>query len=68
MKRYAYIQSVNNKKKKTSANKSYIQVVTEDMEVYFFTESELERAQKRAKSNPEDQDLVEVSYERVSPD
>ena len=62
---YAYIQIVENKKKKTSANEKYFQLVTQNNKVYFFTEKEIERAEKRASKNPEDQKLVEVNYEVI---
>jgi hypothetical protein len=62
---YAYIQSVKNKEKKTSASDSYIQLVTQSGKVYFFTEKEVERAEKRASKNSKDQKLIEVEYQVV---
>ena len=62
---YAYIQSVKNKEKKTSASDSYIQLVTQSGKVYFFTGKEIERAEKRASKNSEDQKLIEVEYQVV---
>jgi hypothetical protein len=60
--KYAYLQKVENSKIRTSANSEYTQIVTEDMEVYFFTNDELENAKLRATKNPEDQKLVEITY------
>lgn len=59
---YAYIQSVKNKNKKTSASKEYIQLAIEEGEVYFFTEAEMEQAKARATKNPEDQQLRDVEF------
>lgn len=59
---YAYIQSVENKNKKTSASEEYIQLATEEGGVYFFTEAEMEQAKARAAKNPEDQQLRDVEF------
>jgi hypothetical protein len=60
--KYAYLQKVENSERRTNANSEYTQIVTEDMEVYFFTNDELENAKLRATKNPEDQKLIEITY------
>ena len=60
-KQYAYIQSVTNSGKRTSARGQYIQLVTEDSKVYFFTLSDMKKAKERANKNPEDVYSVEFT-------
>lgn len=64
-KQYAYMQSVTNKQKKSSAATEYIQLITENKKVYFFTERELAKAEERAAKNIEDQQIVEVEYQVI---
>ncbi len=61
-KQYAYIQSVENSGKRTSAGSQYFQVVTEDSSVFFFTESDMKKAKSRAEKNTEDQKLCNVTF------
>ena len=63
--KYAYLTSVENKKRRGNADKTYTVFVTEDFHVYFFTDEELRNAKVRALQNKEDTELVEVSYEIV---
>lgn len=62
-KRYAYLTTVENKKRRGNADKEYTALVTEDMRIFFFTAEEMNRAAKRALQNREDITPVEVSYE-----
>lgn len=62
---YAYLTEVENKKRRANANKVYHALVTEDMQIYFFTEDELRKAQVRALQNREDIEPIEVTYEIV---
>ena len=59
---YAYIQSVTNSGKRTSARGQYIQLVTEDLKVYFFTLSDMKKAKDRADKNTEDQQLRAITF------
>lgn len=61
-KQYAYIQSVENSGKRTSAGLKYFQVVTEDSSVFFFTENDMKKAKSRAEKNTEDQKLCNVTF------
>jgi hypothetical protein len=63
--KYAYLTSVENKKRRGNADKTYTAFVTEDFHVYFFTDEELRRANVRALQNRDDIELVDVSYEIV---
>lgn len=63
--KYAYFTTVENKKRKGNADKTYTAFVTEDLCVYFFTEEDLRCARIRAMQNREDIELVDVSYELV---
>lgn len=63
--KFAYVTKVTNKQKKSNANDTYIQIVTEDLNVYLFTETELDRARQRAEKNPEDLSIKEFEYEIV---
>lgn len=60
---YAIIQSVSNSGKRTSAGTTYIQVVTEEDTVYFFTENDMKKAKNRADKNVEDQVPRSVRFE-----
>ena len=62
-KQYASIQSVDNTGKRTSAGTTYIQVVTEEDDVFFFTENDMKKAKTRAEKNVEDQIPRSVNYE-----
>ena len=57
----AYIKLVNNKKARTSASDKYFQVFSELGEAYLFTQHDMEKAQNRAKRNPEDVYPVEFT-------
>jgi len=62
-KQYASIQSVENTGKRTSAGTTYVQVVTEDDSVFFFTENDMKKAKLRAEKNVEDQVPRSVKFE-----
>lgn len=64
-KKYAYITTIENKRRRGNADKTYTALVTEEMNVYFFTEDDMRRAQKRALQNREDIEPIEVTYEIV---
>jgi len=57
----AYIKLVKNKKARTSASDKYFHVFSELGEAYLFTQHDMEKAQKRAKKNPEDVYPVEFT-------
>ena len=61
----AYIKLVNNKKARTSASDKYFHVFSELGEAYLFTQHDMEKAQNRAKRNPEDVYPVEFTEPRV---
>jgi len=63
--KYAYLTLVENKKKKTRADHSYVALVTSDCEVFMFTEEELNRASMRAFKNQEDITIIDVNYEVI---
>ncbi len=57
----AYVAKVANKKARTSASKEYFQVFVEGGKAYLFTAADLDKAEKRAKKNPEDVYPVEFT-------
>ena len=57
----AYIKLIDNKKARTSASDKYFHVFSELGEAYLFTNYEMEKAQRRAKKNPEDVYPVEFT-------
>jgi len=61
----AYIKLVNNKNARTSASNKYFHVFSELGEAYLFTQHDMEKAQNRAKRNPEDVYPVEFTEPRV---
>ena len=61
-KQYAYIQSVENTGKRTSAGTEYFQLVTERGGVYFFTASDMKKAKTRAEKNTEDQAIENIKF------
>jgi len=63
--KYAYITTVENKKRRGNADKTYTAIVAEDFNVYFFTDEELRRAKVRALQNHDDIKLIDVNYEIV---
>lgn len=50
----AYIKLIKNKKARTSSSGKYFHVFSENGEAYLFTHHDMEKAQNRAKKNPED--------------
>ncbi len=50
----AYIKLIKNKKSRTSSSDKYFHVFSEDGSAYLFTYHDMEKAQNRAKKNPED--------------
>lgn len=63
--KYAYLTVVENKKKKTKADRTYVALVTSDSEVFMFTDEELNRASMRAFKNQEDIEIIDVNYEVI---
>ena len=61
----AYIKLVDNKNARTSASNKYFHVFSELGEAYLFTHHDMEKAQNRAKKNPEDVYPVEFTEPRV---
>jgi hypothetical protein len=57
----AYIKLIKNKKARTSSSDKYFHVFSENDEAYLFTHYEMEKAQRRAKKNPEDVYPVEFT-------
>jgi hypothetical protein len=64
-KQYAYIQTVENSGKRTSAGSQYFQLVSEDGNVFFFTENDMKKAKSRALKNCEDLVLTDVTFDVV---
>ena len=50
----AYVCKVKNSKSRTSASKEYFQVYVEGDRSYLFTTNDLDKAEIRARKNPED--------------
>tara|TARA_B110000495_G_C23021751_1_gene606283 strand:+ start:1541 stop:1816 length:276 start_codon:yes stop_codon:yes gene_type:complete len=65
-KQYAYIQTVENSGKVTSAGSYYFQLVSEDGQIFFFTENDMKKAKTRAKKNAEDLVLSNVKFDVVN--
>lgn len=64
-KQYAYIQTVKNKGKRTSAGTEYFQLVSEDGQIFFFTENDMKKAKSRALKNSEDVIFTDVTFDVV---
>jgi len=64
----AYVCKVKNNKSRTSASKEYFQVYVEGDRSYLFTANDLDKAEIRARKNPED--VVSINFkepEQVKP-
>jgi len=59
---YAYIKTVVNNQKKNNASLVYFQISSDDGRHFLFTENELKRAESRAKKNPEDIKVREITF------
>lgn len=60
--KYAYINTVVNDKKKNNAALVYFQISSDDGRHFLFTENELKKAEARAKKNPEDLDIRNLTF------
>jgi hypothetical protein len=59
---YAYIDTVLNNKKRGDGAPFYIQVSFDDGRHFLFTENELKQAEERAKKNPEDLKVRDITF------
>jgi hypothetical protein len=64
-KKFAYIVTVENRDRVTNGAAHYVAIVDQNMDVLFFTPSEIDRARARALLNRNDIEPVEVNYEIV---
>jgi len=60
--KYAYINTVVNDKKKNNAALVYFQISSDDGRHFLFTENELKKAEARAKKNPEDLHIRNLTF------
>lgn len=60
--KYAYINTVVNDKKKNNAALVYFQISSDDGRHFLFTENELKKAESRAKKNPEDLQIRDLTF------
>lgn len=60
--KYAYIKTVENKKRKNNASSLYFQISPDDGRHFLFTENELKKAESRAKKNPEDIEVRNIIF------
>jgi len=60
--KYAYINTVVNDKKKGNGALVYFQISSDDGRHFLFTENELKKAEARAKKNPEDIEVRDITF------
>lgn len=61
---FAYINTVANDKKKNNAALVYFQISSDDGRHFLFTENELKKAETRAKKNPEDLKVRNLTFSK----
>ncbi len=60
--KYAYIKAVTNDKRRGNSALVYIQISSDDDRHFLFTEDELKKAEARARKNPEDLEVRDITF------